>query len=280
MKDRYGFESRKAYGATPLGFSEELWRQYAELGLLGAPFAEEDGGFGGGAVETHADRRRRSAARWRWSPIWRPSCSAAARCATARSAAQREALIPAIAAGELRLALAHAERASGWNLFDVDDDARERTAPAMCSNGEKGLVLHGDSAQKLIVLARTAGGRRDRGRPRPVPRRRRARRASRGAAIRPRTGCARRRSRSPTCASAPRTCIGDPEGAGAVLERVARRGDRGALRRGGRRDERGDGDHDRIPQDAQTVRRRRSARSRRCSTAPPTWWWRSSRRAA
>jgi len=35
-----------------LGFSEELWRQYAELGLLGVPFAEEDGGFGGGAVET------------------------------------------------------------------------------------------------------------------------------------------------------------------------------------------------------------------------------------
>ena len=51
MKDKYGFEQRKAYGAAPLGFSEELWRQYAELGLLGAPFAEEDGGYGGGAVE-------------------------------------------------------------------------------------------------------------------------------------------------------------------------------------------------------------------------------------
>ena len=52
MKERYGFDSRKAYGAAPLGFSEELWRRYAELGLLGAPFAEADGGFGGGAVET------------------------------------------------------------------------------------------------------------------------------------------------------------------------------------------------------------------------------------
>src|SRR6202044_4217533 len=51
MKERYGFESRKAYGAAALGFSEQLWRQYAELGLLGAPFAEADGGFGGGAVE-------------------------------------------------------------------------------------------------------------------------------------------------------------------------------------------------------------------------------------
>ena len=36
MKGRYGFENRKAYGSAPLGFSEELWRLYAELGLLGA----------------------------------------------------------------------------------------------------------------------------------------------------------------------------------------------------------------------------------------------------
>src|SRR5947199_2509489 len=52
LKDRYGFERRKSYRETPHGFSEELWKQYAELGLLGAPFAEADGGYGGGAVET------------------------------------------------------------------------------------------------------------------------------------------------------------------------------------------------------------------------------------
>ena len=52
MKERYGFEARKAYQASPQGWSEALWRDYAEMGLLGAPFAEADGGFGGGAVET------------------------------------------------------------------------------------------------------------------------------------------------------------------------------------------------------------------------------------
>ncbi|MDE3176455.1 MAG: acyl-CoA dehydrogenase family protein, partial [Pseudomonadota bacterium] len=41
LKDKYGFEARKAHGAGALGFSEALWRQYAELGLLGAPFSEE-----------------------------------------------------------------------------------------------------------------------------------------------------------------------------------------------------------------------------------------------
>src|SRR5918999_2896016 len=51
MADRYDFESRRRHGAGPEGFSRDLWRSYAELGLLGLPFAEEHGGFGGGPVE-------------------------------------------------------------------------------------------------------------------------------------------------------------------------------------------------------------------------------------
>src|SRR6202048_394183 len=49
---RYTFEQRKAYGQAPEGWSRELWAQYAELGLLGLPFAEQYGGSAGGPVET------------------------------------------------------------------------------------------------------------------------------------------------------------------------------------------------------------------------------------
>ena len=42
--DRYAFEQRKTYGQSPEGWSRELWGQYAELGLLGLPFAESYGG--------------------------------------------------------------------------------------------------------------------------------------------------------------------------------------------------------------------------------------------
>src|SRR5260370_42565348 len=52
VADRYGFDSRKKYAQLPDGFSRELWAQYAELGLLGLPFAEAHGGFGGGPAET------------------------------------------------------------------------------------------------------------------------------------------------------------------------------------------------------------------------------------
>ena len=52
LKDKYGFEQRKAYMKSETGWSREVWAAYAELGLLGMPFAEEDGGLGYGAVET------------------------------------------------------------------------------------------------------------------------------------------------------------------------------------------------------------------------------------
>jgi len=52
IKDEYDFEKRKTYRASPQGFSSELWSRYAEIGLLGLPFPESEGGFGGTAVET------------------------------------------------------------------------------------------------------------------------------------------------------------------------------------------------------------------------------------
>ena len=50
--DQYQFEQRKKYRAEPAGYSPAMWHQITELGLLGLPFDETLGGFGGGAVET------------------------------------------------------------------------------------------------------------------------------------------------------------------------------------------------------------------------------------
>jgi pimeloyl-CoA dehydrogenase small subunit len=160
MKDRYGFEARKTYQASPAGFSDALWREYADMGLLGAPFAEEDGGYGGGAVETMIVMQEFGKA-LALEPYLETVVLCGALIKHAANAAKRAELIGQIAAGDLRLSFAHAERQSGFDLFDVGASARKDGA-AFVLNGEKGVVENGDSAGRLIVSARVSGGRRDR----------------------------------------------------------------------------------------------------------------------
>jgi pimeloyl-CoA dehydrogenase small subunit len=160
MKDRYGFEQRKGYQATPDGFSEALWREYAEMGLLGAPFSEEDGGFAGGPVETMIVMEEFGKA-LALEPYLETVVLAGALLKHAAPPEKRAELIGRIAAGDLRLSFAHSERQSGFDLNDVRLSATKDGA-AFVLDGEKGLVVNGDSADALIVSARVAGGRRDR----------------------------------------------------------------------------------------------------------------------
>ena len=160
MKDRYGFEARKGYQASPRGWSEALWREYADMGLLGAPFAEDDGGFGGGAVETMIVMEEFGKA-LALEPYLQTVVLCGALIKHGASPEKRAELIGKIAAGDLRLSFAHTERQSGYDLNDVALTARKDGA-AFVLNGEKGLVGQGDSADTLIVSARLSGERRDR----------------------------------------------------------------------------------------------------------------------
>jgi pimeloyl-CoA dehydrogenase small subunit len=160
MKERYGFEARKTYQAAPQGWSEALWRDYAEMGLLGAPFAEADGGFGGGAVETMIVMEEFGKA-LALEPYLQTVVLCGALLKHGASAERRAKLVGAIAAGELRLSFAHAEKQSGFDLNDVALSALHDGGGFVLS-GEKTLVGQGDSADKFIVSARVAGSRRDR----------------------------------------------------------------------------------------------------------------------
>ena len=161
MKDRYAFEARKTHQANPQGWSEAVWRDYAEMGLLGAPFAEADGGFGGGAVETMIVMEQFGKA-LALEPYLQTVVLCGALLRHGASDKQRAELIGAIAAGELRLSFAHMERQSGFDLNDVALSAVKDGGGGFVLNGEKTLVGQGDSADKLIVSARVSGDRRDR----------------------------------------------------------------------------------------------------------------------
>jgi pimeloyl-CoA dehydrogenase small subunit len=160
LADRYGFEQRKAVMASADGWSREIWARFAELGLLGLPFAEADGGFGGGAEELLilAEQMGRNLV---VEPWFSTIVLGGGFLRHGADAALRGEMVPAIAAGEALLAFAFQERQSRHDLFDVATVAR-RQGGTWVLEGRKGMVLHGDSADWFIVTARIAGERRDR----------------------------------------------------------------------------------------------------------------------
>jgi len=160
LADRYGFEARQRFMKEPGGWSRALWRSYAELGLLGLPFEEQHGGIGGGPVETMIVMEAFGRA-LALEPFFATVVLGGGLLRLGADDATRDALMPKIAAGDLMLAFAHAERQSRYDLADVATTAR-RDGAHYVLDGAKSLVIHGDCADKLIVSARLAGERRDR----------------------------------------------------------------------------------------------------------------------
>jgi pimeloyl-CoA dehydrogenase small subunit len=160
LGDRYGFDKRRAYLAEPDGWSRELWTQYAELGLLGLPFAEGHGGFGGGPIDVMVvmEAFGRVLA---LEPYLATVVLGGTALRLTGSERQKSAVLPQIAEGKLLLAFAHGERQARYDLSDVLTTARHR-AGGWVLDGAKSVVLHGDCAQLLVVSARTAGERDDR----------------------------------------------------------------------------------------------------------------------
>src|SRR5205085_3199527 len=78
----------------------------------------------------------------------------------AGSEAQKSALLPQIAEGNLRLAFAHSEQQARYDLDDLVTTAKPK-AGGWVIDGAKSVVSQGDGAHKLIVSARTAGARND-----------------------------------------------------------------------------------------------------------------------
>jgi len=160
LAERYDFDKRKNYLATADGWSRDMWQAYAEMGLLGLPFAEADGGLGGGPVDTMIIMEAIGRGLV-LEPYLATVVLGGGLLRAAGSAKQRSELIPAILGGELLLAFAHAEAHSRYDLADVQTTAK-RDGTGWILNGKKRFVLHGDVAQKLVVSARVAGNRRDR----------------------------------------------------------------------------------------------------------------------
>lgn len=157
----YSFEQRKRAMASPEGWSAEMWHSYAEMGLMALPFAEEDGGIGGGPVETMIvmEALGRVLA---LEPYFPTVVLGGGFLRLGGNSTQKAELVPGIVEGSRKVAFAQAERHSRYDLHHVETTAR-RDGSGYVLSGAKGVVLHGDSADTLVVTARTAGGTRDEG---------------------------------------------------------------------------------------------------------------------
>jgi pimeloyl-CoA dehydrogenase small subunit len=155
---RYDFETRKKFMAEPDGWSRDMWRQYAELGLTALPFSEEHGGIGGGPVETMIVMEAFGRA-LALEPYLATVVLGGGFLRHGASDAVTAELLPKVAAGEALLAFAHIERQARYDLADVATTAKKDGAGYVL-NGEKSLSLHGDAADKLIVSARLSGDQR------------------------------------------------------------------------------------------------------------------------
>jgi alkylation response protein AidB-like acyl-CoA dehydrogenase len=158
--DQYQFQQRKQYMAEPAGYSPAMWSRFAEQGLLGLPFPESTGGFGGGSIETmlvmEAFGRGLVV-----EPYFATVILAGGLLIRAGEHALSASLVPQITAGTLKLAFGHVERHSRYDLANVTTSAR-KDGGAYILNGAKSVVLHGDAADKILVTARIAGAPMDR----------------------------------------------------------------------------------------------------------------------
>ena len=118
----YDFEQRRVFARSALGHSAQAWAQYAELGLLGLPYAEEFGGLGGDSVDIMAVMELIGR-----GLLLEPYLSTVVLCGgllhDAAARPIKEALLPQIAAGKLRLALAAYERAHEPKRLEIFDGA-------------------------------------------------------------------------------------------------------------------------------------------------------------
>lgn len=159
VREKYTFDDRKKIVSGEKSYSPELWDEFAALGLLGVEISEDCGGIGGSFADLAIVLE--SFGRGLVVEPYLSTVVIGAGLINAAGGAQRNDLLTQIAAGTLKLALAHGEAKARYTLNHVETRAR-KDGDSYIINGSKAVVLGADSADKLIVSARTDGGVTDR----------------------------------------------------------------------------------------------------------------------
>ena len=153
LTKQYGdYEVRRRTTAQDPGFDEELWGRLAEMGVLGLPFAESDGGVGAGPVEIGIVCRELGRV-LAPEPYLTGVVLAGGLVSAAGSAEQRAEVLGAVASGERVLAFAHDEPEGPRWSSGAPGTTATRDGDTWSLSGTKDPVLHGARADLLVVSA-------------------------------------------------------------------------------------------------------------------------------
>jgi len=152
VAEQYPIDKRHAIARSPEGFSREQWKQFAELGVIGALFGAEQGGFGGAGFDIAVVFEALG-----HGLVLEPFLpTLLAGSALAQGGERWVETIAQMIAGDCIGTLAHEEPGAHYELQRVATSARREGGDYVLS-GHKAVVPLGAQAQLLVVSARTAG---------------------------------------------------------------------------------------------------------------------------
>jgi len=155
VREHYTFEMRREILKSATGWSREIWKEIAELGLTALNVPEEHGGLNGGPVDTMLVMNA-----FGEGLVLEPFLGAAvvtpALIAGLQDSTLASELLPAVAAGERICIVAHQERHARGDLTQVATRA-QKSGEGYVLNGQKSVIPHGGTADEFLISARTGG---------------------------------------------------------------------------------------------------------------------------
>jgi alkylation response protein AidB-like acyl-CoA dehydrogenase len=155
LTDRYDFDRYRTIKASAAGWDAAVWRDLADLGVLGINVPTAHGGLGFGPLETLAMLGACGSSLLLEPLIGSAVIGTAVLRAFAKDAAAGE-MLSRMATGDEIAVLAHFESDARFESQWVTTRAR-RAGDRYILDGHKGVVMHAGAANTLLVSARTAG---------------------------------------------------------------------------------------------------------------------------
>lgn len=152
LREKYDTATRNRILDSDEGMSAEIWAELAELGVIGALFTEDQGGFGGGGFDIAVVFEELGRA-----GVVEPFLDTAILGGRLLAAVGgQEDLVEEVIGGAAHLALAHGEPGARYDLTRVESTA-EADGDEVVLNGRKSVVVNAEAAGHLIVSARENG---------------------------------------------------------------------------------------------------------------------------